>query len=139
MPAITQYDSNKPGLFGGLGMTDQEAWDFYVIGAGDGGWGAFYDISCLYPIRTLLFGFSTNHQLIQGTFDVNGAFAPGPEKGQEVADSLGHLLPSPQYLGGQTFSECLFYQPVKSPFVDPVSLYEATTMDQYNVNLFTRN
>jgi hypothetical protein len=91
MPAITQYDP-QPGFFGGLGMSEQEAWDFYVIGALDGGWGAFYDISCLYPIRTLLFGFSTNHQLIQGTFDASGSFAPDPEQGKEVADSLGHPL-----------------------------------------------
>jgi monoamine oxidase len=139
MPAITQYDPNKPGFFGGLGMSEQEAWDFYVIGAGDGGWGAFYDISCLYPIRTLLFGFSTNHQLIQGTFDASVSFAPDPEQGKEVADSLGHPLTPPHYLGGQTFSECLFYQPVASSFVEPVSLYQATKMEQYNVNLFTHN
>jgi tryptophan 2-monooxygenase len=120
-------------------MSDKEAWNFYVIGAGDGGRGAFYETSCLYPIRTLLFGFSTNHQLIQGLFDTSGTFVPGPEHNQQVTDSHGYPLSSPRYLGGQTFSECLFYQPVASASVESISLYDATQMDRYYVNLFTRS
>lgn len=113
LPSISSYDSFNPGYFGGLGMTDEEAWNFYVIGAGDGGWGAFYDISCLYPIRTLLFGFSTNHQLVQGTF-VNDSFEPGAEYGQTIYDNGNHLLTSPAYLGLQSVAESLLYQPVTS-------------------------
>jgi tryptophan 2-monooxygenase len=92
LPLISDYDPSNPGYFGGLGLNETEAWDFYVIGAGDGGWGAFFDISCLYPIRTLLFGFGNVHQLIQGTFN-NGQFNPGLQYQQTTKDNL--RLPRP--------------------------------------------
>ncbi|RUS94965.1 tryptophan 2-monooxygenase [Dulcicalothrix desertica PCC 7102] len=136
--AISEYDSSIPGYFGGLGMTEQEAWNFDVIGAGDGGWGAFYDISCLYPIRTLLFGFATNHQLIQGKFDHDGNFAPGQQWNQPTKDNLGNQLESPHYLGVQSLPESLFYEPVTSPFVDNISLYQATQLYP-GINLYTSN
>jgi len=113
---------------------------FYTIGAGDGSWGAFYDISCLYPIRTLLFGFGTNHRLIQGAFDKQGKFAPGPQYQEAIGDSLGNSLNPPNYLGVQTFAESLFYQPVSSEFVPDISLYTASQIQvHYNVNLYTQN
>jgi tryptophan 2-monooxygenase len=102
--AISKYDAQNPGWFGGLGMTEEEARLFYSIGAGDGGWGAFYDISCLYAIRTLLFGFASNLKLIQGKFDVNGNFTPASHYREEIKDSLGRHLYSPGYLGIQTFA-----------------------------------
>ena len=138
LPAIPEYNSSMPGYFGGLGMTEQEAWNFYTIGAGDGSWGAFYDICSLYPIRTLLFGFGTDHQLIQGTFDSNGKFTPGPYAGEAVSDSLGNALDSPTYLGVQSIAECLFYEPVTSPFVKDVSLYQALRDPDYRVRLYSR-
>lgn len=139
MPAIQEYDPKKPGFFGGLGMVEKkEAWVFYVIGAGDGGWGAFFEISALYPIRTLLFGFGDHHQLVQGLFS-GGTFRPGPFYRQPVQDNLGHTLASPNYLGLQTVAECLFYEPVVSPLQN-ISLYEATQSPQLpGINLYTRN
>jgi tryptophan 2-monooxygenase len=138
LKAIDKYDPSIPGYFGGLGMNQQEAWNFDVIGAGDGGWGAFYDISCLYPIRTLLFGFATNHQLIQGKFDTDGKFFPGQQYGQFTKDNLDNQLESPHYLGIQAFAESLFYEPVISPFVENISLYQATQTYE-GINLFTKS
>ena len=138
MPAIANYNPRKPGFFGGLGMKEEEAALFYTIGAGDGSWGAFYDISCLYPIRTLLFGYGTNHQLIQGKFNSMGTFSPGPHYGETITDSHGNQLTPPNYLGVETFAESLFYQPVTSAFVEEVSLYQATKMKEYGINLYTR-
>jgi len=57
LEAVEKYDPKRPGYFGGLGMDSQQSRVFYVIGMGDGGWGAFYDISSLYILRTALFGF----------------------------------------------------------------------------------
>jgi len=138
LPALAEYNPSMPGYFGGCGMTEQEAWNFYTIGAGDGSWGAFYDICSLYPMRTLLFGFGTDHQLIQGTFNAQGAFTPGPFAGQPVSDSLGNALESPTYLGIQSLAESMFYQTVESPFVRPISLYQALRDSEYDVRLFSR-
>jgi tryptophan 2-monooxygenase len=138
MPAA-EYNPNQPGFFGGLGMTEEESNLFYTIGAGDGSWGAFYDISSLYPIRTLLFGFGENHQLIEGRFDGQKNFLPGKEYKIPAQDSLRQPLVPPHYLGVQSLAECLFYQPVVSKFVEPISLYQATKLEQYQINLYTRN
>ncbi|MFP5392173.1 MAG: flavin monoamine oxidase family protein [Gammaproteobacteria bacterium] len=137
MPAISSYDPSQPGNFGGLGMNEQQAWDFYVIGAGDGGWGAFFDISALYPIRTLLFGFASHHQLVQGLFD-NGSFNPGPHYQDQVTDNLGNPLPSPNYLGLQSVAESLLYQPVVSTQVNQMSLYDASK-ELPGINIYTQN
>jgi tryptophan 2-monooxygenase len=139
MSAIDRYNPAKRGYFGGLNMTEEEANLFYTIGAGDGSWGAFYDISSLYPIRTLLFGFGTNHQLIQGRFNLEKSFTPGQQYGKRTEDSLGNSLEPPHYLGIQSLAECLFYQPVTSKWVEPLSLYEATKLNKYDVHLYTRN
>ena len=53
--------------------------------------------------------------------------------------SLGHMLERPAYLGVQSFTECLFYEPVNSAHVDKISLYEATRHPEYEVNLYKRN
>jgi tryptophan 2-monooxygenase len=136
-PALSSYDPSQPGNFGGLGMSERQAWDFYVIGAGDGGWGAFFDISALYPIRTLLFGFASHHQLVQGIFN-NGQFNPGPHYQGQVSDSLDNPLPSPNYLGLQSVAESLLYQPVQSSQVSNISLYDASK-EKLGVNLYTQN
>jgi tryptophan 2-monooxygenase len=139
LSAIDAYDPAKMGYFGGLGMDEDQATLFYTIGAGDGSWGAFYDISCLYPIRTLLFGYGTNHQLIQGLFDDQGKFRGGPHLGETTTDSAGHPFDAPDYLGVQTFAECLFFQPMTSPNVAPTSLYDVMvpTREQDGLHLFT--
>lgn len=139
MPRKDAWDPSAPGDFGGLGMTEQEAWIFYVIGAGDGGWGAFFHVSALYPIRTLLFGYATNHQLIQGRFDSEGGFfTPGPHHLGSTQDSLGHPLSPPGWLGVQSVAEALFYLPVRSAHVDNISLYDASQRDDYDIHLYTR-
>lgn len=136
-PALPQYDPTDPGNFGGLGMTEGQAWDFYVIGAGDGGWGAFFDISALYPIRTLLFGFASHHQLVQGLFP-GGSFQPGPYYQQSVQDNLDHPLPSPAYLGLQSVADCLMYVPATLAQGGSMSFYDATRGVE-GINLYTRN
>jgi tryptophan 2-monooxygenase len=138
LPAA-EYNPDQPGYFGGLGMTEEESNLFYTIGAGDGSWGAFYDVSCLYPIRTLLFGFGDNHQLIDGRFNAQSQFNPGLQHQTPTQDSLRNPLPAPTYLGVQTLAECLFYQPVTSPFVEPISLYQATQSPHYPVHLYSSN
>jgi len=137
MPALAAYNPANPGFFGGLGMSEAQAWDFYVIGAGDGGWGAFFDISALYPIRTLLFGFASHHQLVQGLFS-NGSFQPGPHYQEPVEDNLGNALTSPTYLGLQSVAESLLYQPVASTQVGRLSLYDASK-ELPGINLYTQN
>lgn len=131
--------SGLKGYFGGLGMDPVQANLFYVIGAGDGGWGAFYDISCLFPIRTLLCGYGAGHQLIQGKFDDDGNHRPGPQADGRPTDSLGHSLQPPDYLGVESFADCLFYEPVRSNAVDEISLYKAIKSTKYEINLYTRN
>jgi hypothetical protein len=75
MPIIEQWSESAPGDFGGMGMTAQESAIFYSIGIGDGSWGAFYDVCCIYPIRTAIFGFSSHLQLIHGRVDLEGSNA----------------------------------------------------------------
>lgn len=133
--AIKTYDPSRPGYFGGLGMNATEAQAFYTIGAGDGSWGAFYDVSCLFPIRTLLFGYATEHQLIVG---LPRGGVPWSGNDGPPADSAEQLLPIPLFRGVQTFSECLFYAPVISPYVPEISLYQATANPGYEVRLYTR-
>lgn len=127
LPVLSAYDPQKPGYFGGLGMDDDQLQIFYLIGAGDGSWGAFFDVSSLYIFRTLLCGFGVNHQLIQGRFP-NGQFTPGPQYSDDptavvgVSDNL--YIPAPHYLGVQSFSECALYLPQQPT---NLSLYDAIT------------
>lgn len=138
MPRVAKYDPAKKGFFGGLGMNQKQSSLFYTIGAGDGSWGAFYDISCLYVIRTLLFGFGTNHQLIKGLFTKDGKFKGGPEHDGKPRDSHGRPLTPPQYIGVQSFAECMFYEPVKSANeTNGISLYQALSHSGFGVRLWT--
>ncbi|MEM7157584.1 MAG: FAD-dependent oxidoreductase [Myxococcota bacterium] len=137
--AIEAYDARRPGYFGGLGMTEAESNLFYTIGAGDGAWGAFYDISCLYVMRTLLFGYGTDLQLIEGLFDEDGSFRGGPRCGVPGLDDLGNSFAGPDYVGIETYTDCLFFQPVVSDNVVDISLFDALNSPHYDVNLYTRN
>ncbi|WP_333092968.1 MULTISPECIES: FAD-dependent oxidoreductase [unclassified Microcoleus] len=137
-PAYETYNPNVPRDFGGLGMTREESEIFYVIGAGDGGWGAFFHISALYPIRTLLFGSGTNHQLIQGRFHPeNGTFRGGPHQGEKIFDSNGLELDSPNWLGVQSMAEGMLYHPLEGKFGE-LSLYDAIKENRWNINLYCK-
>lgn len=138
LPVLQAYDPSHPGYFGGLGFSDQELQIFYLIGAGDGSWGAFFDVSALYIFRTLMCGFGTNHQLIRGRY--NGAtFNPGPHYSNDpeatVPVSGGSVIKAPIYRGIQSFSECALFLP-QSP--RNKSLYDAIAgeVPDANVRLF---
>jgi tryptophan 2-monooxygenase len=143
LDAKEHYDPACPGDFGGLAMTREQARIFAFVGMGEGGWGAFYDISCLYVLRTALFGFFDGLQLIQGRFsdDCSRDIPESP------CDSLGRPLAKPAFLGVQSLAECLFYIPA-TRHDDPLkstSLYDAveasrrTGKRQQGVHLFARN
>ncbi len=141
LPAVDTYQGN--GNFGGLGMNIDEAQLFYTIGAGDGSWGAFYDISCLYIFRTLLSGYGANHQLIVGNsfvVDEENAMPIPDEISHNIKDSNGNLLANPSFLGVQSFAESMFYLPVTSQNrSNGLSLYQATQMyPNFNIKLFTQ-
>lgn len=122
-------------------MSPKNAWIFAVVGMGDGGWGAFYDVSCLYVLRTLLFGFGQDHQLIKGKLSDDGRpLADRFEK--SPADSLGRPLTRPTFLGVQSLAECLFYEPVTSGHAASQSLYaaiEKVRARKRGVHLYTSN
>ncbi|MGE8333649.1 flavin monoamine oxidase family protein [Pseudomonas laurylsulfatiphila] len=110
MPALEAWDGHSPGDFGGMGMSAQESAIFYAIGIGDGSWGAFYDVCCLYPLRTAIFGFSSQLQLIHGRVDSNGDPLDSPYLNSEaVFDSMGQSFDKPRYIGLAALDECLLF------------------------------
>lgn len=110
MPALEAWDDRSPGDFGGMGMSAQESAIFYAIGIGDGSWGAFYDVCCLYPLRTAIFGFSSQLQLIHGRVDSNGDPLDSPYLNSEaVFDSMEQSFDSPRYIGLAALDECLLF------------------------------
>jgi len=110
LPALSKWSSNTPGDFGGLGMSTEESDIFYSIGIGDGSWGAFYDICCLYPLRTAIFGFSSNLQLIHGRIDTEGNPKPSPYLGDDsLKDSNNLSFQPPRYLGLAALDECMLF------------------------------
>ncbi len=112
---VENEDLNKEGYFGGLGMSEAEARIFYVIGAGDGGWGSFFNLSFLYVYRTFVHGFGTDLQVIEGLFDVNTKErVAGPQQDHSCSDSLGSQIASPKYLGTSTITDCLLFKPFVS-------------------------
>lgn len=126
-PAKTTYDND--GWFGGFGMNDQEAQIFALIGSGDGSWGAFYEVSAMWFIRCVMFGFNSNLQSVVGILDKSGL----PYYGQTVQDSNGVKFSGPQYGGIQTLSEWLLYQ--KAPGATK-SLYDAAIDPSENTELY---
>ncbi|HYR27100.1 MAG TPA: FAD-dependent oxidoreductase, partial [Thermoanaerobaculia bacterium] len=63
-PIVEKYEND--GWLGGFGMNDAQSELFYVIGAGDGSWGAFYEIAAMWFIRCVMFGFNSNLQTMAG-------------------------------------------------------------------------
>jgi tryptophan 2-monooxygenase len=110
MDAINAWSSANPGNFGGLGMTEDESNIFYAIGFGDGSWGAFYDVSTIYPLRTAIFGFGSQLQLIHGRYNSDGTFNPGPNANSPtVPDSLLRQFDGPKYRGVRSFDDCMLF------------------------------
>lgn len=123
----------KKGMFGGLGFNNDRATTFFTIGAGDGGWGAFYDISSLYVIRTLLSGFGTNHKLIKGCSF--GASEQKPYSNLPHKDSLDNHLDNPNFLGIQSFAEGLLYLNIEGR---DHSFYDLAVSSDSKINLYTQ-
>lgn len=116
------WNENNPGDFGGLGMSPQESEIFYSIGVGDGSWGAFYDVCCLYPIRTSIFGFGSNLQLVHGRVNSDyEVIKSAMQSNGFVQDSLGVNYKSPRYLGLASLDECLLYESISK---DQPSFYD---------------
>ncbi|MCP1497836.1 monoamine oxidase [Pseudomonas migulae] len=110
MPALEEWDERSPGDFGGMGMSAQESAIFYAIGIGDGSWGAFYDVCSLYPLRTAIFGFSSQLQLIHGRVDAQGDPLTSPHlRSNAVFDSKGLTFDAPRYIGLAALDECLLF------------------------------
>ena len=104
------WRADTPGDFGGLGMSQEESTLFYSIGIGDGSWGAFYDVCCLYPLRTAIFGFSSQLQLVHGRVDSNGSPMPSPYLGEPILKDCNCLaFAPPRYLGLAALDECLLF------------------------------
>lgn len=110
MPVLEAWDERSPGDFGGMGMSAQESAIFYAIGIGDGSWGAFYDVCSLYPLRTAIFGFSSQLQLIHGRVDAQGDPLDSPHlQSKAVFDSKGLTFDAPRYIGLAALDECLLF------------------------------
>ena len=134
---ISAADLKGDGYYGGLGMTAEEARLFYTIGAGDGSWGAFFAISALYPIRTLLCGFGDGHRLALGRFNSGGGFSPGKHfKDPKLTDSRGQIVYSPIYVGIQSLPESLFYHNADSVDGDTRSLFDQLSHSGSGIRLF---
>lgn len=113
MPALQAWDRGSPGDFGGMGMSAEESAIFYAIGIGDGSWGAFYDVCSLYPLRTAIFGFSSQLQLIHGRVDPKGNPLDSPHLNSEsVFDSMGLSFDRPRYVGLAALDECLMFMDI---------------------------
>lgn len=122
MPALDQWSAMTPQDFGGLGMSLEESAIFYSIGIGDGSWGAFYDVCCLYPLRTAIFGFSSQLQLVHGRVDVEGNPKPSPYLGVSPLKDCNNLnFNPPRYLGLAALDECLLFMP---PKLGELSIYD---------------
>lgn len=122
LPALAAWDPENPGDFGGLGMSSDESAIFYAIGIGDGSWGAFYDVCCLYPLRTAIFGFSSHLQLVHGRVDSRGVPYTAPHlEANNVPDSRGLPFQGPAYLGLAALDESLLHLDVG---MGGISLYE---------------
>ena len=122
LPALAQWEVENPGDFGGLGMSQEESAIFYSIGIGDGSWGAFYDVCCLYPLRTAIFGFSSQLQLVHGRVDTEGNPIPSPYLGVSTLKDCNDLsFEPPRYLGLTALDECLMFTQIS---VNGLSFYD---------------
>ena len=122
LPALDRWAPATPGDFGGLGMSLEESAIFYSIGIGDGSWGAFYDVCSLYPLRTAIFGFSSQLQLVHGRVDADGNPLPSPYLGASSLKDCNNLdFDPPRYLGLAALDESLLFMAAK---VDAPSFYD---------------
>lgn len=106
---------NAAGDFGGLGLTPAEMELFYTIGTGDGSWGAFFDVAALYPIRTLIFGFATQHKLLGHISQSIADALPLPKSARQYgycSDSLGRHFDMPLLAGVSAIPAMHLFQPV---------------------------
>ncbi|MEH6477502.1 MAG: FAD-dependent oxidoreductase [Sneathiella sp.] len=122
-PALLNEDNILTGDFGGVGLNEEQARIMFVIGVGDGGWGAFYNISFLYVYRVILHGYGKDHQLIEGLFHNNGSEDNilendepadgrqmiGNKQGFTVRDSLKIAFKPPEYLGLHSIPDSLLF------------------------------
>jgi tryptophan 2-monooxygenase len=139
-PAHVGDDRDANGDFGGAGMNEYELCVIERSGVGEGPWAAYLDFSAMLIFRMIFFGFFDNLRLIQGRFDADGDYASGPHAGDPaLADSLGHRLAAPRYLGVQSIAEAMLYCPVQSAHVAPISLYDALRDHRYRVRLYTHS
>ncbi|MYB34967.1 MAG: NAD(P)-binding protein [Gammaproteobacteria bacterium] len=129
-PAITEYQDD--GWFGGFGMNDDQAQIFALIGSGDGSWGAFYEVSSMWFIRCVMFGFNSNLQTVVGIADKSNL----PHYKSDVTDSKGDKLEPPLYKGIQALDEWLFYAP---PPGSDLSLYDASKQSNPNVRILVNS
>lgn len=127
------------GNWGGCGMNEEETKLFYIIGAGDGSWGAFFNLSFLYAYRTFVHGFSSDLKMMQGTF-TGSTFSPGPYFGKDVADSFGSKIPSPEYLGVASMDDSLLFVEVNVPNLGPGSVYALSNSSPKDegINIYTQ-
>lgn len=107
--------ANAEGDFGGLGLDPVQTEIFYTIGTGDGSWGAFFDVAALYPIRTLIFGFATDHKLLGHIPTEVAAALPLPKSARSQGvcpDSHGHQFEMPLLAGVSATPALHLFQPV---------------------------
>lgn len=142
LPVLPQWSAQKPGDFGGLGMNLEESNIFYSIGIGDGSWGAFYDVCCLYPLRTAIFGFSSQLQLVHGRVDAEGNPKPSPYLGARSLKDCNDLsFDAPRYLGLAALDECLLFMGTRvsgSSFYDHCMQRKAGFVTDASVNRLTK-
>ena len=117
----------KSGWFGGLGFSQDQSDLFYTIGAGDGSWGAFYEVGALWFLRCVMFGFQSNLQSLVSIPNRENL----PYFRKQVKDSTGQTFQGPEYLGIQALSEALFY--LKAPGQSQ-SLYEMAQFESGSAN-----
>jgi tryptophan 2-monooxygenase len=123
-------ENETPGELGGLGLNQEQSRVFAVVGMGDGGWGAFYDVSCLYVLRIFMFGFADQLQLIRG---VEHPLPFGADD-EMPRDSLNQRIRRPSFLGVQAIAECLFYRPASMYDQSTSSLYDAVRASRTKVD-----
>lgn len=132
----------QDGDFGGLGLTIDQANVFYTIGAGDGSWGAFFDIAALYPIRTLLFGYANSHHLL-GNINLTDKPYLQEIKRATLMDSRYNPI-QVGLMGVASIPEMHFVNPVSSSIdgVNGTSLYQHVQQDRDRdggIKLFTQS
>ena len=124
-PSIETYKND--GWFGGFGMDDDQAQLFALIGSGDGSWGAFYEVSAMWFIRCVMFGFNTNLQSIVGITDKTGLPFYNDKNLKDSNNTK--IKDSPQYDGIQTLGEWMFYA---TPPGLSESVYQSLTYNNPN-------